>query len=486
MTRPPSLRTIVLAGLAVLNVAVVGGIVETVYTRARREAHAALRGDLRFRAATFAGIPEIGRKGLEFEASPRTMPEYDTPGSGAYVVIVDPAGKAVVRSPSVGKQPLEPSGAWTAGAFVFDEREQGPDGIPVAVVTHSFVVASERPSAKFPDWAPPSEEQRRYRVVVAADTRPRDARLASLLGFLGLVAAGALGLTAIGGWLVARAVLRPIREMTDEAAALTPEDTSRRLRPETVVRELGSLSGTLNSALDRLGDAVDRQRRFTSDASHELRTPLAVLRGNVELLLRRDRSAQEYRDGLERQRRIVTRMTEITENLLVLARADDGRAHVRHAPVAMHELTRGVCDEFESLAREDRVALECVADEPVAIEGDPLYLGELVQNLVSNAVKFTPAGGSVRVGLHRENGHAVLDVADSGPGIAPEDRERIFERFLRLNHGRDRHEGAGLGLAIVQWIVRAHEGRIEVLDRAGGGAVFRVRLPLVAGLDGSS
>src|SRR6185503_14930669 len=155
-----------------------------------------------------------------------------------------------------------------------------------------------------------------------------------------------LAATVAGGLLVARRVLAPIRRMTEEAAELTPEETSRRLRPDTVVPELASLGATLNSALDRLGDALDRQRRFTSDASHELRTPLAVLRGNAELLLRRERSPEEYREGLARQARIAARMTEITENLLALARADDGRTQIRRTGVEIRALTRSVCDEF--------------------------------------------------------------------------------------------------------------------------------------------
>jgi heavy metal sensor kinase len=293
--------------------------------------------------------------------------------------------------------------------------------------------------------------------------------------------AAALAVTVLGGLVVARFVLRPVRRMTEEAARLTPQDTSRRLEPATVVRELGSLSATLNSALDRLGDALDRQRRFTSDASHELRTPLAVLRGNVDLLLRRERTGDEYRAGLERQRRIAQRMTEITENLLALARADDGRAQLHRTRVPMAELARGVCDEFEPIAVEDGVSLRCEADARVEVDGDPMYLGGLVQNLVSNAVKFTPAGGEVTVGLARDDGHAVLDVADRGPGIPPEARARIFERFFRVQDGRGRNEGAGLGLAIVDWIVRAHGGAIQVLDRDGGGTVLRVRLPLAPG-----
>jgi len=477
MKPPPSLRSTLLVGLVAVSVVVVGGISATVYARARSESRESLEEHLRLRARTLAGLLELGAEGHEFELPPRVLPEYMTPGSGAYAEIFDAAGKPVARSPSLAGGDLAASGTWADGAFAFAESERGPAEIPCAVVTHSFVVHVEDEVPKGSTWQPPPAELRRYRIVVAADSRPRDAGLAGLLVFLVLAGAAAILAAALGGLLVARRVLRPVRRMTEEAQALTPEDPSRRLRPESVVAELSSLSRTLNSALDRLGGALERERRFTSDASHELRTPLAVLRGNVELLLRRERTPAEYRAGLERQRRIAVRMTEITEHLLALARADGGRADLRRSRVGMPALARDVCDEFAAMAREDRVALECVAEDGVAVEGDPVYLAGLVQNLVSNAVKFTPAGGSVRVALSRENGHAVLDVADGGPGIPAEQRGRVFERFYRVHEGRDAHEGAGLGLAIVDWIVRAHGGAIEILDREGGGAVFRVRLP---------
>jgi heavy metal sensor kinase len=481
VTRAPSLRTTLVAGLVLVNLAVIGGIAAVVYARARREAHAALRADLRLRAETLAGLLELGAEGLEFDLPPKALPEYVTAGSGAYASIHDADGRAVRRSPSLSGRDLPRATGWEDGALEYAEIDRGPDGFPCAAVTRSFLVRTEHATAS---WQPPPEEKRRWQIVVAADSRPRDEGLAALRASLAATAAGALGVTVLGGLLVARWVLAPVRRMTEEAAALTPEDTSRRLHPESVSRELASLSSTLNSALDRLGDALDRQRRFTSDASHELRTPLAVLRGNAELLLRRERTAAEYREGLERQRRIAVRMTEITENLLALARADGGRAQIRRTRVDLPGLARSVCDEFAGMAGEDGVALECAAGEDVAVDGDPTYLAGLVQNLVSNALKFTPRGGSVRVAVGRDDGHAVLDVADTGPGIPEQDRERVFRRFFRVHEGRDRHEGAGLGLAIVEWIVREHAGRIDVLDREGGGAVFRVRLPLGAAASG--
>lgn len=475
------LRTTLLAGLVALNLAVVGSVAAMVYGRARAESREALHEHLRLRAKTMAGLLEIGPDGPEFDVSLKLMPEYERAGSGSYLAFYDADGKPVLRSPSLGRRSLPHAASWTEGAFAFDELESGPDEIPSALVTYSFVVQVEKARTGAKPWEPPPLAARRHQIVVATDSRPRSRGLTELLVFLGIACAAELGVTVLGGLLIARRVLTPIRQMTADAAELTPADASRRLRPDDVAPELVSLATTLNSALDRLGDALDRQRRFVSDASHELRTPLAVLLGNAELLLRRDRTADEYRKGLARQARIARRMTRITENLLVLARADDGRNGIERMRVALATVVREVCDEIEPMAAEGGVALTCEADDAVEVAGDAAYLDQLVQNLAVNAVKFTAPGGTVRVrlGASADGSDAVLEVSDTGSGIAPERLPHVFERFYRVADGKDPREGAGLGLAIVDWIVRAHGGRIAVRSEVGRGTAFEVRLPLV-------
>lgn len=448
------------------------------WLHARAEAHAALGSELRVRATTLAGIFEIAPEGPELDLPVDAVREYRSPGSGTYAAVVDTAGRSVIRSPSLGETRLAPAAPWTAGEFVLDEVGDGPDGFPCARMTHSFVARAE--SAIDGDWTPPPPEALRHQVVVLKDTRPRDARLAELAGFLALTALGACAAAIAGGVVLSRWVLGPIRRMAAEAEALTPEDASRRLHPDGVVAELASLARTLNSALGRLGDALDREKRFASHASHELRTPLAALRASVDLLLRRDRSAPEYRDGLARQRRILERMSRMTESLLVLARADGAGATLDRAPVDVADTVRRVCSELEPLAAEGGVALDCDAADPAPVTGDATYLAALVVNLVSNAVKFTPAKGHVRAAVRREGAETVVEVSDTGRGIAPEHLPHVFERFFRANDGADRREGAGLGLAIADWIARAHGGRIDVRSTVGVGSTFTVRLPCAA------
>ena len=477
---PPSLRTTLLVGLMLLNLAVVGGMGAVVWARARSDAHDAFNERLRLHANAFASGVEIDDEGIEFEAPEQMTAQYSEPGGGAYAVVYDASGKAVVRSPSLDGRDLDPVGAWSDGEYVFTESENAPDGFPCAFVSYSFTARVEdHDDAE--GWTPPAEEQRRFRIVVGADSRPRDMRLAGFLKFVVAACAGALALTLLGGLLVARRVLGPIHRMTAEAQRLTPSDTSRRLRRESVVRELRSLSDTLNSALDRLGNALDRQRRFVSDASHELRTPLAVLLGNADLMLRSERTSEQYRKGIERQRRVAQRMTRMTENLLALARADAGEepSTVDEAPVDLGTVAENVVDELRPLAESVDVDVDVdVAGElPVAVPGASTQIAALLQNLVANAVKFTPPEGRVEVDVARNGRYALIDVRDSGPGIPESERERVFERFHRVREGRDASEGAGLGLAIVKWVVDRHGGDITIDDADGGGAHVRVRLP---------
>ena len=480
-----SLRTTLVLGLTAIAVLVVAGFAGAVYARARSVAHEETAGRLRLHAGTLAGLLEIGRDGIEFEAGDGMLPEYRDEESGFYAAIHAPSGKTVVRSPSLGKRSLPAPPPWvphgTEGWESIDEIEAGPDGHPCAVITRSFVARVEPPEGKEADgWSPPAPEALRYRIQVAHDVRERDRGLTSLAWFLGLAGAGVLATTIGCGFLLARLVLRPIHRMTREAATLTPGDATRRLHPSTVVRELHSLAETLNSALDRLGEALERQRRFTSDASHELRTPVSVLLAGNELLLRRPRSAAEYREGLERQARTIRRMKEIIENLLALARADAAGQPVARERVDLVDTISAAVDELRPLAEEKGLVLGLDADGRVPVRGDPKALAQLAGNLLSNAIKFTPPGGRVTARVSAADGDAVLVVEDTGPGIPPEHLPHVFERFYRVNEGRDGAEGAGLGLAIAEWIVKAHGGTISAGGLPGGGAAFRARLPLDA------
>jgi len=300
-----------------------------------------------------------------------------------------------------------------------------------------------------------------------------------LLLLMGLAVPLTLALAVAGGLFLASRALGPIDRITRTAGRIGAADLSRRLALPASPDEVGRLAATFDAMLDRLEEAFARQRRFTADASHELRTPLALLTGRAEVALDRPRTPAEYRAVLTGVRDDAARMAQLLGELLTLARADGGQDLLVREPVDLADLVADTLAALAPLAEERGVALAAGALTPCAILGDQTRLAQLLINLVDNALKYTPAGGRVTVCLARDADMALLAVADTGSGIAPEHLPRLFERFYRADTARSRGAGgAGLGLAIADWIARAHGGQIAVVSAVGSGATFSVRLPL--------
>jgi heavy metal sensor kinase len=286
-----------------------------------------------------------------------------------------------------------------------------------------------------------------------------------------------VGLAAVGGAVIARAALRPVDEMARTARRITAEDLSRRVERRGSGDELDGLAETLNGMLARLEDAFGQTRRFAADAAHELRTPLTVLRGGIEVALRMERSPDEYRRVLASSLEEVERLIRLAEDLLLLSRSLAGPEGSR-APVDLEPLVLEVFEVGARIGRAAGVSVRVDATAPALVTGDAAALRRALLNLVENAVKYTPPGGKVEIGLGRSGGAAEVTIADTGIGIAPGDLERIFEPFLRLDAARARDTGgAGLGLAIARSIVIAHRGAVTVESRPGAGSRFTVRLP---------
>jgi heavy metal sensor kinase len=286
-----------------------------------------------------------------------------------------------------------------------------------------------------------------------------------------------VGLAALGGAVIARVALRPVDEMARTARRITAEDLSRRVERRGTGDELDRLAETLNGMLARLDEAFGQTRRFAADAAHELRTPLTVLRGGIEVALRMERSPDEYRRVLASSLEEVERLIRLAEDLLLLSRSLAGPEGGR-APVDLEPLVLEVFDVGARVGRDVGVSVRIDATVPATVVGDPAALRRALLNLVENAIKYTPAGGKVEIGLRRGDGVAEITVADTGVGIEPVDVERIFEPFVRLDTARTRDTGgAGLGLAIARSIVVAHGGTITVESRPGSGSRFAIRLP---------
>ena len=287
---------------------------------------------------------------------------------------------------------------------------------------------------------------------------------------------------AAGGYWLSRRALSPVDALVRTAREVSGTKLNSRLQKLETGDELQRLSDTLNEMLDRIESAFLRITEFTADASHELRTPVSLIRTEAELALRRSRGEAEYKESLRHILLEAERTTALIEQLLSLARADSGRETLHLQPVDLRQTLRSVVDGWQQVATLRNLQFSANLDVPdFFVLGDETLLRRLLDVLLDNAFKYTSAPGSVRLLLAPKGESATITVQDSGVGIAEEEQSRIFERFYRVDKARSRVQGgAGLGLAIAQWIVAQHSGSITVESNPGDGATFRVELPMIA------
>jgi heavy metal sensor kinase len=292
----------------------------------------------------------------------------------------------------------------------------------------------------------------------------------------------------IGYFLVGR-TLKPVDRVVDEVEAITDgRSLHRRLDPVDTGDELARLTSTLNAMLERLERSFLALRRFTADASHELKTPLTVLRSGIERAVTHPRTAPEVLEVLDETLAEVNRMAEMVDSLLMLARADEGRAPLHLEPIDLRELLGEVAETAGILGEQAGVAVKVrIPEEPVILDADHARIRQLLMNLLTNAIKYTPAGESVEIESAVRDGEITVSVRDTGIGIAPGDLPHIFDRFWRADPARSRtgqRPGVGLGLAISKWIAEAHGGTISAQSRPGRGTTFLVKLPMAAPASG--
>ncbi|HEX7737046.1 MAG TPA: ATP-binding protein [Ktedonobacteraceae bacterium] len=285
---------------------------------------------------------------------------------------------------------------------------------------------------------------------------------------------GALG----SYWLVGRAFL-PIRRLIEVARTIKAGDLRQRVPVPRSSDEVQALALTFNEMLASLEQTLDRQRRFVSDASHELRTPVAVIRSKTDLALQQPGELDEYLTVLRQVNGESERLGHLIGDLLVLARADEGKMPFEMETVPLHLLVEAVAANAEALAIERGVSLRVEPGSPVDVHGDEARLIQVIMNLLDNAIRYTPCGGSVVVSIAGTEEWATLTVRDSGIGISSAHLPRIFDRFYRADSARTHNSGNnnGLGLAIVAWVVRAHHGTIDVESQPGHGSTFTITLP---------
>lgn len=390
-----------------------------------------------------------------------------------YVVIFDPDRVPIYRNTAATRLFSGPALSQLAAVAT----GPGPRGLRSGAVQ----IEGEAQSFRYAQvplpgiWAAPAS------MVVAAplDSVPFGAGqlLQAMLVIAPVILIGSIGL----GYVLADTSLRPLEGMVDELEAITDgKSLHRRLAPVSA-DELDRLASTMNRMLARLEESFSSLRRFTADASHELKTPLMVLRAGVERAMTNPRTPTEALQSLEEVLEEIHRMSEMVENLLTLARADEGGASLAVEPCDLRELVNEASETAGILGEEPGIVVRTeVPPEPVVVAVDRSRIRQLLLNLVTNAIKYTPSDGKVSLGLVDQGEAVALIVGDNGIGIPVGDLPHIFDRFYRVDPARSRtgvRPGTGLGLAITKWIAEAHGGEITVQSRLGRGTVFTVTLP---------
>jgi len=389
-----------------------------------------------------------------------------------YIVVVDTLGRAVYRSPDVMRlqsgdmatlqtQLADLPASGEALIFVLDSLQER-----LLFVSHTL---SGKPAglSRIASGA----------IATRASTVPREYMLNALI-LVPLIILGA----GVGAFMFLGRTQRQLAEITHEVAAITDgRSLHRRLALSEETTDFADLVTTLNAMIGRLETSFGGLRRFTADASHELKTPLAVLRADVERAMADSSSQNERMVALEEALQEVRRMSDLVESLLTLARADEGRFDLHREPVELQPLVQEVYETALILGEAQGVTVNLPFTADVTVMADRTRLRQLFLNLVTNAIKYTPTGGKVELGLGRHPDNVTFAVRDTGIGISAADFPHIFERFWRADRVRSRMSergGFGLGLAISQWIAQAHGGTLTASSRLGRGSLFTVTLPL--------
>ena len=317
-----------------------------------------------------------------------------------------------------------------------------------------------------------------YLVAAAEPLHSLVEQLESIRRIFYLGFPAALLVAGIGGFILAKKSLAPVVAMSNQAERISARNLHERLSIGNNRDELGHLARVFNDLLSRLDGSFESMREFIADASHELRTPLSIIRGEADVALSQDRDATEYRDALAIIQDEAKRLSRIVDDMMALARADAGQRPLQIEEFYLNDLVEECCKAATVLTVREGVTLTVEPAADIAFRGDEDLLRRMFMNLLDNAIKYTPAGGSVSVELACEPSSVKIIVSDTGIGIPADQVPHIFERFYRVDKARSRADGgSGLGLAIAKWVAEAHKGSIDLISRSGHGSKFTVSLP---------
>ncbi|HUN87467.1 MAG TPA: ATP-binding protein [Terriglobales bacterium] len=454
-----SIRFRLTAWYAVSLALLLGILASASYYVMRASIYRAVDVDLRYRLAS---VEDEFRETLSENPSSfdKLANEVAQNTQGALFQVFDEAGQLIYQSEQLALHHIQPSAPSLSGELIVF-RNAGHEGWRVRLAAQRISLGG--------------------RNLIVEIAQPLRAYNASLRGFkTSLVIAiplMVLSATAVGYWLSGRA-LAPVNQIVADARAIDSNRLSHRVSVPAARDELRQLSETLNSMLDRIEVSVIRIKQFTADASHELRSPLTLIQTAAEYSLRRDRSQEELTDAMDKILRESKRMAQLIDNLLLLARADSDEGILIQEPVSVNSALLEAVDRGRQLAADKAIEIATeIGDTPVTVSGEPALLQRLFFILIDNAIKYTPERGSVKVSLSCARDEVVVDVSDTGMGIAAEDLPHVFDRFWRADKVRSRNTGGtGLGLAIAKWIAEKSNGTIRVESVLGQGSKFEVRL----------
>ena len=424
-----------------------------IYIRLQSDLMHAVDAGLRSRAEQI--VDDLPRGGKL--ASPGGLIEPDE----AFAQVLAPDGS--VLDSSVGVQ----------GAVLVDAASASHLEAPSTYEALVSVVGDQIPARLFA--VPTGDGQ--IVVVGASVEDQQDAlnRLAVLSLAGGFVA---LALSALVGWVVAGHALRPVERMRSEAAAISLSELDRRLAVPETGDELARLGETLNEMLERIEVTLDRERRFVSDASHELRTPLANLKAEIELALRRPRDDEDLRQALRSAGEETERLIQLAQDLLILARSEQGTMAVARELANVSTLIRREVVTFSARAADQHVVIQPDVTTDLMFNIDVQRVRQALANLLDNALRHSPRGAVIEVNCRLSSEELMIEVRDAGEGFDPSFLDEAFEPFSRADVGRTRSDGgSGLGLAIVRAVIEAHDGSVTAANRPGGGGVVTLRIP---------
>ncbi len=424
------------------------------------------------RAKALATLINESDAETEFNFSDEIMWEYQSPKAGSFFQIRRLDGTVTEKSTSLGSFLLP----FQAGSNRTNFKTIFLNGKPARLVNFHILRDKEQNGKKKNRL---TEDRRGGLVIQCAEIIQEQITVKRNYGLVLVISIFFVMITsASGAFFIARKALMPVKDISATVSRISESNLSERIGVENTPAELKVLSASFNHTFDRLENSFERQKQFTSDASHELRTPLSVILSQSEITLRRERTPEEYKDALTTVEEAGKLMSDIVTKLLTIARLGVDKAEIRKERIDLIEIITKAVKLLSSYAENNQIRITIwKIEQTMVIAGDPTAILELFVNIIDNAIKYNIPRGKIDISFKKEDAFIVIQVKDTGIGIAEEDLKQVFERFYRVDKSRSKHiAGVGLGLSICKEIVRLHGGRITMESQAEGGTTVFVYL----------